>query len=59
MGNPRLRLKDALFYQREFVRDVRLLWKQSEQYTGLSPRGTNGTCAGLPHDEHVVVCISR
>src|SRR5262249_48870936 len=44
-------------YQRLLAR--RCCWKQSEQYTGLSPRGTKGTCASLPHDAHVVVCISR
>ena len=32
-------------YQRllERLDDWRCCWKQSEQYTGLSPRGTNGT----------------
>ena len=29
------------------------------RYTGLSPRGTNGTRASLPHSEQMAVCISR
>jgi hypothetical protein len=28
------------------------LEKQELQYTGLSPRGWNGTCAGCPHWAH-------
>ena len=50
----RLRLPD---YQRLLER--RCCWKQSEQYTGLSPRGTNGTWASLPHEAQIAVCISR
>jgi hypothetical protein len=48
-------------YQRllERLDDWRCCWKQSEQYTGLSPRGTNGTRASLPHDAQVALCISR
>src|SRR5205823_14172775 len=34
-------------------------WKQSEQYTGLSLLGWNGTCASLPQLEHVALNISR
>ncbi len=33
--------------------------KQSEQYTGLSPRGSKGTCASLPHWAHVAEYIWR
>ncbi|HEX4014670.1 MAG TPA: hypothetical protein VHX17_12410 [Candidatus Cybelea sp.] len=33
--------------------------KQSRQYTGLSPRGLNGTSATPPHWLHVAVNISR
>jgi hypothetical protein len=46
-------------YQRLLALARRCCWKQSEQYTGLSPRGTKGTWASLPHDAQVVVCISR
>ena len=46
-------------YQRLLELERRCCWKQSEQYTGLSPRGTKGTWASLPHDAQVVVCISR
>jgi hypothetical protein len=34
-------------------------WKQSEQYTGLSPLGWNGTWASLPQLEQVALNISR
>ena len=34
-------------------------WKQSRQYTGLSPRGWNGTSAVWPHWLQVVTNISR
>jgi hypothetical protein len=31
--------------------------KQSEQYTGRSPRGWNGTLASWPHSEHTAEYI--
>src|SRR5581483_11917579 len=33
--------------------------KQSEQYTGRSPRGLNGTCVSLPHCAQTTSYISR
>jgi hypothetical protein len=46
-------------YQRLEDESRRCCWKQSEQYTGLSPRGWKGTLASLPHDAQTVVNISR
>jgi hypothetical protein len=37
----------------------RWLRKQSEQYTGRSPRGWKGTWASLPHWLQVTLNISR
>lgn len=37
----------------------RFVAKQSRQYTGLSPRGWNGTSAFWPHALHVTLNISR
>ena len=34
-----------------------ICWKQSLQYTGLSPRGWNGTRASLPQLEQVALYI--
>ena len=35
------------------------VWKQSRQYTGRAPVGTNGTWVGLPQFEQTTSCITR
>src|SRR6266542_3116588 len=53
---PALQILQLANYQRL---ERRCCWKQSSQYTGLSPRGRNGTLASFPQFAQVTLCISR
>jgi hypothetical protein len=53
---PTLRAVELPTYQLD---ERRCGWKQSEQYTGLSPRGWNGTRASRPQLAQVAEYIWR